>query len=304
MARKLFGGWGGVSGPGRAAATSYRGRRAMQAGLAAVLAAALTAASAFAAKQIAPLTPLPGPLHIIGGGANGGCFTGAVALPDTGPGFETIHRDRSSFWGAPETIAGIETLGREAQADGLPTLLVEDISRPRGGPMPGGHVAHQVGLDADIALDMTPRDTLTDAQRQSFRLATLVRPDLRGIVPERWTPQVIDVLHLAATLPDVDRVLVNPAIKQQLCRDVQGDRAWLRFIRPWWGHAAHMHVHFRCPAGQADCVQLPPPPPGDGCDATLQWWFDQLSLPPKPAKPYRPPPLPAACRPILGLPAG
>jgi penicillin-insensitive murein endopeptidase len=94
----------------------------------------------------------------------------------------------------------------------------------------------------------------------------------------------------------VDRVLVNAAIKRQLCTSVQGDRTWLRLIRPWYDHSAHMHIHLRCPAGQPDCVDTPPPPAGDGCDATLQWWFDQLDVPPKPAAPSRPPPPPpAAC---------
>jgi penicillin-insensitive murein endopeptidase len=90
---------------------------------------------------------------------------------------------------------------------------------------------------------------------------------------------------------------VNPAIKRQLCYEVRGDRTWLRLIRPWYGHAAHMHIRFRCPPGQAECVQAPPPPEGDGCDATLQWWFE----PHKPTPPHQPPPLPAACRGILGV---
>jgi penicillin-insensitive murein endopeptidase len=127
-----------------------------------------------------------------------------------------------------------------------------------------------------------------------------VRADRRGIDPGRWTPAVAALIKLAAGLPDVDRVLVNPAIKRQLCNEVTGDRTWLRLIRPWYGHAAHMHVSFRCPVGQAECVPVPPPPVGDGCDATLQWWFDQLDVPPKPPGPARPPrPLPAACKAIM-----
>ncbi len=246
-----------------------------------------------------PLGPAPGPLHIIGSASTGGCFAGGVPLPDTGPGFETIHRNRSSFWGAPQTIAGIEELALEAHNLGMPPLLVEDISRPRGGPLPGGHVSHQLGLDADVGLDMTPRPPLNTVTRDSIVLASLVRRDGRGIEPARWSPAVVNLLHMAASLPHVDRVLVNPAIKQQLCRDVRADRGWLRFIRPWYGHAAHMHIRFECPAGQRDCAQMAPPPAGDGCDATLQWWFDQLDLPPKSAKPYHPPPLPAACQALL-----
>jgi penicillin-insensitive murein endopeptidase len=165
--------------------------------------------------------------------------------------------------------------------------------------MPGGHVSHQIGLDADVGLDMRPRAPLTAAQRNTTELTSLVRPDGRGIDPGVWSPRVTALLRMAAGLPDVDRILVNPAIKQQLCREVGGDRSWLHLIRPWYGHAAHMHIRFRCPQGQADCNQAAPPPPGDGCDATLQWWFDQLDAPARPSAPYKPPPAPAACKAIL-----
>jgi len=184
----------------------------------------------------------PEPLHIIGGPAIGGCIAGAVRLPAEGPGFQTIHLSHSSFWGAPQTIAGIETLAREASAAGLRTLYVEDISLPRGGPMPGGHVAHQIGLDADIGLDMRPRPPLSAADQETVELPSLVRADQRGVEPSRWSPAVVTLLRLAAGLPGIDRVLVNPAIKRQLCSDVTGDRSWLRLIRPWYGHAAHMHL--------------------------------------------------------------
>lgn len=245
--------------------------------------------------------PAPGPLHIIGGGANGGCIAGAVGMPPQGDGYQTIHSSVSHFYGAPVTIEGIEKLGQEARANGLPPLLVEDISLPRGGPMPGGHAAHQIGLDVDIALDMHMRGYLSEGQRESIQIASLVRPDYRDIEPSMWGEAVVRVISLAATLPGVDRVLVNAAIKQQLCRTVTGDRSWLRFIRPWYGHAAHMHIHFKCPTGQTECVSIPPPPPGDGCDASLQWWFDQLNAPKPPPGPPKPKPrLPEACYAMFG----
>jgi penicillin-insensitive murein DD-endopeptidase len=244
--------------------------------------------------------PAPGPLHIIGGSATGGCLAGAVRLPPEGPGFQTIHISRSAFWGAPDAIQHLEELGRKAQQAGLPNLLIEDISRPRGGPLPGGHVSHQIGLDADVGLDMRPRIELDPSRRETVDLTSLVRPDGRGVDTSVWTPGDVTLLRLAAALPDVDRILVNPAIKQQLCREVTDDREWLRLIRPWYGHAAHMHIHFRCPPGQTDCAQTAPPPAGDGCDATLQWWFDQLDVAPKqPPAPYHPPKPPAACQAIL-----
>jgi penicillin-insensitive murein endopeptidase len=246
-------------------------------------------------------TPAEGPLHIIGGQA-AGCIAGAVRLPSDGPGFQTIHLARSSFWGAPSTIARIETLGEQAHAAGLGDLYVEDISRPRGGPLPGGHLSHQLGLDADVGLDVRPKHGLTATEREAVELPSLVRPDQRGVEPARWTTDEVTLLHLAASLPEVDRILINPAIKRQLCNEVQGDRAWLQLMRPWYDHSAHMHIRFRCPADQHDCVQAAPPPLGDGCDATLQWWFDQLDVPPKPSAPYHPPSLPAACKAVMAAP--
>lgn len=251
------------------------------------------------ASAAGPSGPAPGPLHIIGGPDTGGCVAGAVSLPAEGPGFQTIHLDRSAFWGAPGTISHLELFGREAQAAGLPTLLVEDISRIRGGPMPGGHVSHQIGLDADVGLDMRPRPPLSPLERNTFALRSVVQKDGRDIDPFAWSPGSMTLLHIAAGLPDVDRILVNPAIKRQLCNEVAGDRSWLHVIRPWYGHAAHMHIRFRCPRGQPDCAQAPPPPAGDGCDPTLQWWFDQLDAPAKPAAPHKPPTAPVACKGIL-----
>lgn len=245
--------------------------------------------------------PAAGPLHIIGSQA-AGCIAGAVRLPDDGVGFQTIHRSRSVFWGAPSTIARIEALGQQVHAAGLGDLYVGDISRPRGGPFAGGHLSHQMGIDVDIGLDVTPKPALTATQQETVTMTNFVRPDRRGVDPMRWTPAQVTLLHLAAGLPDVDRIFVNPAIKQQLCNEVQGDRSWLRLIRPWYGHAEHMHIRFRCPADQHDCVQGAPTPPGDSCDATLQWWFEQLNAPPTPSPPHHPPPLPAACKAVMEAP--
>jgi len=235
-------------------------------------------------------------------GPGGGCIAGAVQLPPSGPGYLTIRASQSSFWGHPDTIAALETLGLRAQAAGLPTLYMNDISRPHGGPMPGGHATHQVGLDADVWLDVLPKPELSPAARDAIEVASLVGPDGRGVDPARWSLAHVTLLQLAAGLPGLpglDRILVNPAIKQQLCRTPMADRAWLRLIRPWYGHAAHMHLHFRCPANQPECRDLLPVPPGDGCDATLAWWFEQLDTAPKPPAPRPALPLPAACTAIL-----
>ena len=233
------------------------------------------------------------------GGPGAGCIAGAVELPAQGPGYETIRQSRSSFWGYPTTIATLELLAREAQAAGLGTLYMNDISLPRGGPMAGLHASHMLGLDADVWLDVRRKPPLTPAQRNAVEVESLVTPDGRAVEPGLWNPGIGRLIRLATGLPGVDRVLVNPAIKRQLCAETAGDRAWLHRVRPYYGHAAHMHIHFRCPPGQTECRDQSPIPPGDGCDATLDWWFAQLDKPPPPAAPPRPPKLPAACAGIL-----
>ena len=184
-------------------------------------------------------------------GPGGGCIAGAVELPADGPGYQTVRASRSWFWGYPDTVAALKTLALRAQAAGLPMLYMNDISRPHGGPIAGLHASHQVGLDADVWLDVSPKPALTPAARDAVEVASLVADDGRDVDPRRWEAGHVTLLRLAAGLPGIDRILVNPAIKQQLCRTPMADRAWLRLIRPWYGHAAHMHLHFHCPTGPA-----------------------------------------------------
>lgn len=243
------------------------------------------------------------PLRIVGG-PGGGCIAGAVELPVQGPGFQTIRRSRSFFWGAPSTIAALGTLAVQARAAGLPDLYMNDISKPRGGPFPGVHASHMLGLDADVWLDVTPKPALSTVARDGLEVDSLVRTDERGIEPGRWSPMHATLIRLATELPGVDRLLVNAAIKRQLCETVTGDRTWLRRVRPWYGHTSHIHIHFVCPPGQEECRDQAPPPAGDGCDASLQWWFDRLDAPPVPMTPAPPPVLPVACTAILAGPPG
>jgi penicillin-insensitive murein endopeptidase len=70
-----------------------------------------------------------------------------------------------------------------------------------------------------------------------------------------------------------------------------------------------MHVRMVCPAGNAGCEAQAPLPAGDGCDASLDWWFSDEALnPPPPKVPPEPPKeltladLPAACAAVLTAP--
>ena len=127
---------------------------------------------------------------------------------------------------------------------------------------------------------------------------SLVLPDESGVDPARWRPGHAALIRLAAEMPGVDRIFVNHAIKRELCRSQPG-AAWLRLVRPWRGHDLHMHIRLRCPAGQAECHDLPPPPPGDGCDASLAWWLTEDARRRRRPRPGRPPALPAACAGVL-----
>ncbi|MCC7281540.1 MAG: penicillin-insensitive murein endopeptidase [Acetobacteraceae bacterium] len=247
-------------------------------------------------------TPAPGPAESIGSAANG-CIQGAAQLPESGPGYRAVRLSRNRHWGHPLTVGFVRDLAAAAAKAGLATLYIGDIGQPRGGRLAYGHASHQTGLDVDVWLNLDAKPAHESAAaRENIATPSLV---LAG-PPPRVDPRAfraghLALLRLAATRPGVDRVLVNPAIKQHLCEIVSGERGWLRLVRPWWGHDSHMHVHMRCPPGSPSCRDPPPIPPGDGCDATLAWWFSQPPVPPvRPSTPR--PDLPAACVALGRLP--
>lgn len=272
-----------------------------------LLAAPLPAATALAADPpagawAAAPRPTAGMPQAIG--AHGlGCIGGAVAMPAEGPGWEVVRMSRNRFWGHPALVGMLKDLGAAARRNGLPPLWIGDLGQPRGGRMPWGHASHQIGLDADVWLDVTPRAATSRAARETIEVPSLVRRDGRDINPALYSPRHATLIRLAAEQPGVDRVFVNPAIKQALCRSYAGE-PWLRRVRPWYGHDSHMHVRLRCPAGQPSCHDQAPVPAGNGCDSSLDWWFSpRSSQPAAPARPpVAPPRPPAACAGIAAAP--
>jgi penicillin-insensitive murein endopeptidase len=268
-----------------------------------VIGAALSSAPAAAkpAKLIfaAEATPSAAPAAPYGSYARG-CLAGAVALPESGPGWQAMRLGRNRNWGHPAMIAFIERLARRARAAGWPRLYVGDISQPRGGPMNGGHRSHQIGLDADIWLRIPGPERLSRSRRETISSRSVVRHDGMA-VNGGWRPEHGALIRLAADDPAVARIFVNAAIKKALCEAAPpDDRGWLRKVRAWWGHKSHVHVRLRCPEGATACKPQHPPPPGDGCGAELAWWFTDEALHPKPSgKPRRAltlDDLPRACR--------
>jgi penicillin-insensitive murein endopeptidase len=270
--------------------------------VAALLLILAPAASAEPAKALfgAVSAPSDGPAQVLGGAA-GGCLAGAAQLSEAGPGWQAMRLSRNRRWGHPETVAFVARLGRAAQGLGWHSILVGDLSQPRGGPMTFGHRSHQNGLDVDVWLRQ-PDGPLNGAARENLDFVSKVSADRLGVTPAFGADHA-ELIEAAARDPAADRLFVNPAIKAALCRRAaQDDRAWLGRVRPWWGHDSHFHVRLRCPDDSPTCVDQAPPPPGDGCDASLDWWFSEEALNPPPPKTPPPPrpdqtlaDLPAAC---------
>ncbi|MDB5572233.1 MAG: peptidase penicillin-insensitive murein endopeptidase [Hyphomicrobiales bacterium] len=235
-----------------------------------------------------------------------GCLAGGAALPVDDDAWQVMRLSRNRNWGHPSLLATVERIARRAKAEGVwPGLLVGDMAQPRGGPMRTGHASHQIGLDADIWLTAMPSRTLSRVEREEMSATDVVRADKRDVDPARWTPGHLQLLRIAAQQPDVERILVNPAIKKAVCREATGNRSWLAKVRPYWGHNYHFHVRVACPGDDPACRAQDAPPKGDGCDASLDWWFKDEVLNPKPAPASKPKPpltmaqLPAECRMVL-----
>ena len=215
------------------------------------------------------------------GGYSRGCVAGAEQLAETGATWQAMRLSRNRNWGHPELLDYIKTLSVKAAAQpGWNGLYVGDMSQPRGGPMLTGHHSHQIGLDVDIWMLPARNLTLSAAERESISSISMRRAS-GAYVNSNWTRQHHEIIKAAAQDKRTARIFVFPGAKVQMCKDEKGDRAWLRKVRPWWGHHYHFHVRLSCPPGTPGCVNQSPPPPGDGC-ADAQQWVDNILNPPPP----------------------
>jgi penicillin-insensitive murein endopeptidase len=245
-----------------------------------------------------------------------GCLAGAEALPIDGPTWQHMRLSRNRHWGHPQLIALIKRLAADAKEhDGWPGLLVGDISQPRGGPMLTGHASHQIGLDADVWLTPMPDRRLTAKEREELSATSMLADDRVSVDPKVFTEAHVRLLKRAASYPEVERVLVHPAIKKAVCEASKDEkeRGWMRKIRPYWGHHYHFHIRIACPKGGTGCQGQPPVGSDDGCGAELTQWLRRIKPPkvavqPPPKKPPTPAPekrpitlneLPEACRSVL-----
>lgn len=235
---------------------------------------------------------------------NSGCLSGGVALPVSGRGYQVMRLSRHRYYGHAALINFIQYLGNIAADEKLGTILVGDLGQMRGGPTVSGHRSHQTGLDVDIWFLLSRQldnRLLTANERETWSATSVVDTQSDTVDYRQWTQANEKVLEVAARQPEVDRIFVNPSIKQALCQNKEAAASsWLRKIRPWWKHDDHFHVRLQCPQGNSNCESQPPLPAGNGCDSGLAWWFSkEAKTPAKKAKPVPPSPLPALCEQVL-----
>ncbi len=212
-----------------------------------------------------------------------GCLAGGQALAVDGPAWQAMRLSRNRNWGHPKLISYLERFAKQVkEQDGWPGLLIGDLSQPRGGPMLTGHRSHQMGLDADIWLNPMPNRRLTAKEREETSAISMLDRTGLKVNSKVWSSSHVKVIKRATQFPEVQRVLVHPAIKKALCQAAGDDKGWLRKVRPWWGHHYHMHIRLKCT--EPSCKSQGAPPAGDGCGKQLDHWFKLLTrkVTPKP----------------------
>lgn len=211
-----------------------------------------------------------------------GCLAGGRALSIDGPAWQAMRLSRNRNWGHPVLISFVEKLAVDARAyDGWNGLLVGDLAQPRGGPMLTGHASHQIGLDADIWLRPMPERRFSRNEREKVSAISMLKKGTRTVDPSKFSMAHFRLIKRAASTPGVARIFVHPGIKKALCDRAGDDRAWLRQVRPWYGHHYHFHVRMSCPPGNEGCKNQAPPPAGDGCGKELAWWLSDEPWKPK-----------------------
>lgn len=219
-------------------------------------------------KIDSPLPGKPDPIGVYGAG----CLGGAEALPLDGPNYSVMHPSRLRYFGHPLLTQFLRNLSDEMKAKKHARVLIGDMGRPRGGPMISGHASHQIGLDVDVWYRVSKKKP-SAKEKEDWGVSQYVRKN--RYVTKEWTNTQRDLVELAASAPEVERVFVNAAIKADLCKRFP-DAPWQYKVRAWWGHADHVHVRLYCPKDAPNCrPQDPLDPKEKQCGADLAWWFSK-----------------------------
>jgi len=153
------------------------------------------------------------PKHSIGT-YSAGCLAGGVSISENGLGFQTMRPSRNRNWAHPMLKGFIEEVGAEVTKRKYAGLLVGDISQPRGGPMAGGHLSHQTGLDVDIWFKPSPSHKLNISDREGMSAESVVTGIYWLWVNTKFTDREIWLLKFVAEDPRVARFLLLPQLRK------------------------------------------------------------------------------------------
>lgn len=218
-------------------------------------------------------TPLPGPAQAIGF-YSAGCLQGAQKLEKDEVGFSMMRLTRNRYYAHPNMIAFLKTLGAKLKNQKMPTLLIGDVSPPRGGPMRTGHSSHQVGLDADLWLTMLSRRP-TNRERETMKAPSYVLNGKK--LKKMWGPTQIQLVTAVAEMDGINRIFISPVMKKFFCEKFP-NAPWLYKLRPWWDHEDHIHVRLNCPTAPDSplCkVQEPVDSKDPDCKIDLDQWKEE-----------------------------
>jgi len=235
-----------------------------------------------------------------------GCVKNPGVLPFDGYGYQVIRASRNRNYAHDDLIQFINSFTTKVKSNYNAKLLIADLTKRNGGPMFDDHSSHQTGLDADILYIYkgnrnNKRYSIGEREKMSPR--SVLNGSKTAVDPTKWDWINGDILKLAASDSNVDRIFVNPSIKKELCSRFN-DEIWLRKVRPWWGHDGHFHVRMNCPESSIKCEPSPVLPVGTGCGSDLKWWFSKEALMERIKKITRPktkqkPVLPEECKGII-----
>ncbi|MBT9560716.1 MAG: penicillin-insensitive murein endopeptidase [Myxococcales bacterium] len=185
------------------------------------------------------------------GPPNAGGIRNAVPMPKTGTGFRCTGRNP---WGTDETVTFLQLaayLVHVSHPDG-PDVLIGDISAEEGGRL-RPHKSHQTGRDADVGLYAASGKTLKSfgslppRELDVIRTWTFFEVLLRtGAVRYLFIDRR---LHAALESEAASRGLTDEAL-DKLFESRGGD-----VIKHVPGHDDHLHVRFRCPLDDVECVE-------------------------------------------------
>src|SRR3990170_1323427 len=76
-----------------------------------------------------------------------GCIANSLPLPEAGTGYQVIRLSRKRFYGHPNLIEYVKSLGQSVASYLTGTLLIGDLSQEKGGPSHKKKNRKKSGLD-------------------------------------------------------------------------------------------------------------------------------------------------------------